>query len=80
MLDLKDICKSLNDVRVPNEVNLHLGRELVHMLKGGNGLEKTTLNNILAQETEMFVCPTNNSGKNEIVAQTKELLAVMRQQ
>ena len=85
MLDLKYICKSFNDVRVMNGVNLHSEMGLVHTLKGGNGSEKTSLNNILAQETKIFAYPTEEQEYGvksyaylRVVAQFASLLAPQR--
>ena len=63
MLDLKYICKSFNDVRVPNRVNLHLDGGLVYTLKGGNSSGKSRLIKILALKTKIFDYPIKNQGK-----------------
>ena len=66
MLDLKYICRSHSDVRVPDGVGLHLEREFVHTRKGGNSSWTSALINILALKTKMFAYPTKEQ-KNELM-------------
>ena len=43
MFEKRVICNYFGDVRVLNEVNLHLEKSFVYSLKGGNGSGKTKL-------------------------------------
>jgi len=47
ILEMKDMCKSFNDVPVLKQVDLYLEKGHVHALVGGNGAGKSTLMKIL---------------------------------